>query len=58
MLRGVRTRVPSGETFSAWGYAVELAFEAFTRFAAERNELYGLGATPSAVYAKRVWSGS
>jgi pimeloyl-ACP methyl ester carboxylesterase len=42
------------ETFAAWGYAVELAFEAFTRFAAERNDVYGLGATPGAVYAKTL----
>jgi pimeloyl-ACP methyl ester carboxylesterase len=42
------------ETFASWGYAVEVGFEAFTRFAAERHETYGLGATPRAVYAKTL----
>jgi pimeloyl-ACP methyl ester carboxylesterase len=42
------------ETFAAWGYAVELGFQAFTRFAAERHETYGLGPTPRAVYAKTL----
>lgn len=40
------------ETFSSWGYSVELAFDGFARFAAERHATYGLGATPSAVHAK------
>jgi pimeloyl-ACP methyl ester carboxylesterase len=42
------------ETFAAWGYAVEVGFEAFTRFAAARHETYGLGATPGAVYEKTL----
>jgi pimeloyl-ACP methyl ester carboxylesterase len=42
------------ETFASWGYAVELGFEAFTRFAAERDDVYGLGATPADVYAKTL----
>jgi pimeloyl-ACP methyl ester carboxylesterase len=42
------------ETFAAWGYAVEVGFEPFTRFAAERDATYGLGATPRAVYEKTL----
>jgi pimeloyl-ACP methyl ester carboxylesterase len=42
------------ETFAAWGYAVEVAFTGFTRFAAKRHATYGLGATPRAVYAKTL----
>jgi pimeloyl-ACP methyl ester carboxylesterase len=42
------------ETFASWGYAVEIGFEAFTRWAAERHETYGLGATPRAVYEKTL----
>jgi pimeloyl-ACP methyl ester carboxylesterase len=42
------------ETFAAWGYAVEIGFEAFTRFAAERHETYGLGDTRREVYAKTL----
>lgn len=40
------------ETFAAWGYAAEIGFPAFARFAAERNETYGLGATPAEVRQK------
>jgi pimeloyl-ACP methyl ester carboxylesterase len=42
------------ETFAAWGYAVEVAFDGFARFAAARDAVYGLGATPAAVHAKVV----
>jgi pimeloyl-ACP methyl ester carboxylesterase len=42
------------ETFASWGYAVEVAFTGFTRFAAERHDTYGLGATPRAVYEKTL----
>jgi pimeloyl-ACP methyl ester carboxylesterase len=42
------------ETFASWGYAVEAAFTGFTRFAAERHDAYGLGATPRAVYDKTL----
>jgi pimeloyl-ACP methyl ester carboxylesterase len=38
------------ETFASWGYAVEIAYDAFTRYAAERDDLYGLGDTPREVY--------
>jgi pimeloyl-ACP methyl ester carboxylesterase len=40
------------ETFFAWGPAVEVAFPGFARFAAERNDTYGLGATPGEVRGK------
>lgn len=40
------------ETFASWGYAAEIGFPAFARFAAERNETYGLGATPAEVRQK------
>jgi pimeloyl-ACP methyl ester carboxylesterase len=39
-------------TFAAWGPAAEVAFPGFARFAAERNDTYGLGATPSEVREK------
>ncbi|MFF4849616.1 alpha/beta hydrolase [Streptomyces sp. NPDC001194] len=35
----------------AWGTEVEPAFERWTRWAAERSDTYGLGATPEAVSA-------
>ena len=37
-------------TIQSWGPAVELAYEGFTRWAAERDDLYGLGDTPEEVY--------
>jgi pimeloyl-ACP methyl ester carboxylesterase len=40
------------ETFAAWGYAAEIGFPAFALFAAERNDTYGLGATPAEVRRK------
>ncbi len=40
------------ETFAAWGYAAEIGFPAFARFAAERDDTYGLGATPAEVRQK------
>jgi pimeloyl-ACP methyl ester carboxylesterase len=39
-------------SFFAWGPAVEVAFPGFARFAAERNETFGLGATPGEVRRK------
>jgi len=42
------------EMFASWGYAVELAFTEYTRYAAAHHETYGLGATPEAVYAKTL----
>ena len=42
------------EMFASWGYAVELAFTGFTRYAADHHATYGLGATPAAVYAKTL----
>ncbi|MQA75513.1 MAG: alpha/beta fold hydrolase, partial [Solirubrobacterales bacterium] len=42
------------ETFAAWGYAVEIGFAAFTRFAAENDDDYALGDTPGEVYAKTL----
>jgi pimeloyl-ACP methyl ester carboxylesterase len=42
------------ETFAAWGPAVEIGFEAFTRFAADHDATYCLGATPDAVYEKTL----
>jgi pimeloyl-ACP methyl ester carboxylesterase len=40
------------DTFFAWGPAAEVAFPGFARFAAERNDTYGLGATPGEVRRK------
>jgi pimeloyl-ACP methyl ester carboxylesterase len=37
------------DTFRAWGPAVEIRFPDFTRWAAQRNDVYGLGSTSLAV---------
>jgi pimeloyl-ACP methyl ester carboxylesterase len=37
-------------TIQSWGYAVEVAYDGFTRWAAERDDVYGLGDTPAEVY--------
>lgn len=37
------------DSFRAWGPAIEIRFPDFTRWAAERNDTYGLGATPADV---------
>ena len=37
-------------TIQAWGYATEVAYAAFTEWAAERDDVYGLGDTPGEVY--------
>jgi pimeloyl-ACP methyl ester carboxylesterase len=37
-------------TIQSWGYAVEVAYDGFTRWAADRDDVYGLGDTPAEVY--------
>jgi pimeloyl-ACP methyl ester carboxylesterase len=37
-------------TVQSWGYAVEVAYHGFTRWAAERDDVYELGDTPAEVY--------
>jgi hypothetical protein len=34
----------------SWGYAVEVAYSGFTKWAAARDDIYGLGDTPAEVY--------
>jgi hypothetical protein len=31
------------QTIQSWGYAVEVAYDGFTRWAAQRDDVYGLG---------------
>ena len=38
-------------TIQSWGYGVEVAYAGFTHWAAERDDVYGLGDTPGEVYA-------
>lgn len=37
-------------TVQSWAYAVEVAYHGFSRWAAERDDVYGLGDTPAEVY--------